>query len=158
MDKEKVAIYPGSFDPFTLGHKVIVEQSLRLFDKIIIAIGDNIAKKPFISTERRIELIRKCFKDNNRIEIVVYKGLTAEYCRINDINIIIRGVRNTVDFEFERSTANVNQKLNNKLETIFLMTPVEYSEISSTIVREVFINGGNPSMFLPDEISVEDFK
>lgn len=158
MEEKKIALYPGSFDPFTLGHKVIVEQSLRLFDEIVIAIGANINKKSFLSVEKRIELIEKCFNGNSNVKVISYTGLTAEYCRANNINFIVRGVRNTVDFEFERSIAGVNKKLNPNIENIFLMTPVEYSEISSTVVREILINGGDPSEFMPKEISLEDIK
>lgn len=158
MEKKRVTIYPGSFDPFTLGHKLIVEQSLHLFDEVVVAIGENSSKKTFFTTERRIELIKKCFPNDSRVKVVSYKGLTAEYCKVNDINFIIRGVRNTVDFEFERSIAGVNKKLNPNIENIFLMTPIEYSEISSTLVREIIINGGDPSYFMPKEITLDDLK
>lgn len=146
---EKIALYPGSFDPFTLGHQMIVEQSMQLFDKVIIAIGENSSKKSYFSLEDRKTIIKNCFKDNSSIEVVSYSGLTADYCRQNDIRFIVRGVRNVVDFEFERSIASINKRLNKSLETVFLMTPVEYSDISSTVVREILINGGDPSELLP---------
>ncbi|MFI3261292.1 MAG: pantetheine-phosphate adenylyltransferase [Rikenellaceae bacterium] len=156
MEEKRIALYPGSFDPFTLGHKVIVEESMRLFDEIVIAIGENSNKKSFIPLKKRIELIEKCFIGCSKVKVVSYKGLTAEYCRSNNINFIVRGIRNTVDFEFERSIAGVNKKINPNIETIFLMTPVEYSEISSTIVREIVINGGDPSAFMPKEITLRE--
>ncbi|MFI3268049.1 MAG: pantetheine-phosphate adenylyltransferase [Rikenellaceae bacterium] len=158
METKRIALYPGSFDPFTLGHKVIVEQSLRLFDEIVIAIGENSNKRPFLSIEKRIKLIEQCFPCCDNVKVISYKGLTAEYCRKNDINFIVRGVRNTVDFEFERSIAGVNKKLNPNIENVFLMTPVEFSEISSTVVREIVLNGGDPSEFMPKEISLKDLK
>lgn len=150
--EKKVAIYPGSFDPFTLGHKNIVEQSLRMFDKVVIAIGENSQKRSFLSIAKREELIKLCFSGNTNVEVVSYKGLTADYCRKHQINFIIRGIRNVGDFEFERGIASLNKRLNPELDSIFLMTPIEFSDISSTAVREIINNNGDASMFLPSEI------
>lgn len=154
----KIAIYPGSFDPFTLGHKLIVDKGLLIFDKIIVGLGENVNKKTYFSLEKRESIIRKVYEGDPRVEVVHYDNLTADFCRDNGINFIIRGIRNVGDFEFERNVAQINQKLNPVLETVFLMTPAEYSEISSTIIRDILIHGGDPMQFMPKGIRLEDLK
>ncbi len=154
----KIAIYPGSFDPFTLGHKLIVDKGLLIFDKIIVGLGENVNKKTYFSLEKRESIIRKVYEGDPRVEVVHYGNLTADFCRDNGINFIIRGIRNVGDFEFERNVAQINQKLNPVLETVFLMTPAEYSEISSTIIRDILIHGGDPMQFMPKGIRLEDLK
>ena len=153
---EKIALYPGSFDPFTLGHQLIVDKSLTLFDKVVIAIGENNNKRTHFSQSKRINLIRKIYKDNPRVEIAAYNKLTADYCKERAINFIVRGIRNVGDFEFERNIAQINKRLNHKLETVFLMTPPQYSEISSSIVRDILLHGGNPLQFMSKGITMDD--
>jgi len=154
----RVAIYPGSFDPFTLGHKLIVDKALMLFDKVVIGLGENVNKRTFMPLERRKDIIRKVYAGDDRVETVHYDTLTADFCRRQGIRFIIRGIRNVGDFEFERNVAQINRKLNTDLETIFLMTPPEYSEISSTIVRDILVHGGDPLQFMPDGITMNDLK
>ncbi len=155
---EKIALCPGSFDPFTAGHQIIIDKSLMLFDKVIIAIGINNKKKSFFSLEKRISLIEKVYANNPRVKITAYHNLTADYCKENGIRFIIRGIRNVGDFEFERNVAQINKRLFEPLETIFLMTPPEFSEISSSVVREILEHQGDPTQFMPDCITWEDLK
>lgn len=154
----KIAIYPGSFDPFTLGHKLIVDKGLLLFDKIVIGLGENVNKRTFIPLRKREAIINKVYGRDDRVVVVHYDNLTADFCRDNGINFIIRGIRNVGDFEFERNVAQINMRLNPSLETVFLMTPPEYSEISSTIVRDILVHGGNPLQFMPDGITMDDLR
>ena len=154
----RVAIYPGSFDPFTLGHKLIVDKALMLFDKIVVGLGENVNKRTFMPLERRKDIIRKVYAGDERVETVHYDTLTADFCREHGINFIIRGIRNVGDFEFERNVAQINRKLNPDLETIFLMTPPEYSEISSTIVRDILVHGCDPLQFMPEGVTMDDLR
>ena len=153
---KKVAIYPGSFDPFTLGHKSIVENSIGIFDEVIIAIGHNNNKSGYYSVEKRMELINKVFGSNPKVKVTSYEGLTSDYCKANNINYIVRGLRNIRDFEFEREIAQINQTLNDNLETIFLLTPIETSIISSSTIRELLDMGGDPMKFMPEELTITD--
>ena len=152
------AIYPGSFDPFTLGHKAMVDKALKMFDTVVIAIGINDKKSSFLSLNRRVELINKVYGDNPRVEIISYKGLTVDYCHVNNIGVIIRGVRNFLDYEFERSISNINSTLDSNIETILIMTPPELSDISSSVVRELCYHGSDPLQFLPSEFKISDLK
>lgn len=152
------AIYPGSFDPFTLGHKVIVEKSLKMFGSVVIAIGINDKKSGFITVEKRIELINRIYGNDPRVEVLSYKGLTIDFCKENNIGVIIRGVRNFIDFEYERSISNINNSLSSDIDTVLILTPPEVSDISSSVVRELLFHGRMPSEFLPPEFTVEDFQ
>lgn len=152
----KTAIYPGSFDPFTLGHKAIVEKGCAIFDKVVVAIGYNCNKRGMLTPERRKELIERVFDGNDQVEVVIYEGLTTAYCKEHNINIIIRGVRNISDFEMERDVAELNNTLLPSLETIFLMTPPHLGKVSSSAVREILLHGGDPMMLMPEEITIED--
>ena len=153
----KTAIFPGSFDPFTKGHEDIVRRALKIFDKIIIAIGVNSEKKGFLSEKSRIALIKKTFCNNNNVEVLSYSGLTADFCKQQNINIILRGLRGCVDFEYETTIGEANRTIFPELETIFIITSPQTSYISSTIVRDIYRNGGNISIFLPNNITNEDF-
>ena len=150
----KIAVFPGSFSPFTIGHQAIVERGLLIFDKIIIAIGENNEKKHFFSINDRIQWIQNVYLKHPKIKVKSYKGLTVDFCKKEDANFILRGLRNSNDFKFERNIAQTNKQLNNKIETIFLMTPPELSHISSTIIRDIIKNGGDVSQFLPKEIDL----
>ena len=147
----KRAIFPGSFDPFTRGHEAIVHSALKLFDKIIIGIGVNSSKQYLFTIEQRVEMIRTVFADEkDSIEVLAFEGLTVDYCQKNKIGFIVRGLRNTRDFQFEYQIANMNRALKGGIETVFLATMPEYSAINSTIVREIYRNGGDVSSFLPE--------
>ena len=150
----KIAVFPGSFSPFTIGHQAIVERGLLIFDKIIIAIGENNEKKHFFSINDRIQWIQNIYLKHPNIKVKSYKGLTVDFCKKEDANFILRGLRNSNDFKFERYIAQTNNQLNNEIETIFFMTPPELSHISSTIIRDIIKNGGDVSQFLPKEIDL----
>ncbi len=152
----KTAVFPGSFDPITLGHYDIVERAVPLFDKIIIAIGQNSQKKYMFSLEQRMDFIKKTFKDFPNVEVDHFEGLTIDYCRSKNVTFILRGLRNPADFEFEKAVAQTNRTLtqNNKIETIFLLTSSEKSFISSSIVREIISFKGNYEILVPDAVRV----
>lgn len=147
----KIAVFPGSFDPITLGHQDIVERALPLFDKVIIAIGTNSAKNYLFSEEDRKLFIEKTFS-NPKIEVSTYTGLTVDFCNKIGANFIIRGIRNSADYNFENSIAQMNKTMSNKIETLFLPTSPSLSAINSTIVRDILVNGGDVSQFIPDSI------
>jgi len=148
------AIFPGSFDPFTLGHLDILRRSLSLFDEITVGVGRNNDKKTMFSVSQRIEFIQKCFENEPKIIVKSYEGLTIDFCKKIDAKFIVRGIRNNGDFEFEKAIARTNRKLS-KIETIFLLTSAETSFISSSIVRELIINKGNYQIFVPDSVRVD---
>ena len=150
----KTAVFPGSFSPFTLGHKSVVDRSLPLFDKIIIAIGINSEKNEYFSIEEREKWIQDIYKDNPKIEVQFYEGLTVDFCEKVEAKYILRGLRDSHDFKYEKNIAQTNKNLNPKLETIFVITPPEISHISSTIMRDIIKNGGDVSQFLPKEIDL----
>lgn len=149
---ERVAVFPGSFDPITRGHESIIKRALTLFDKIIVAVGENAEKKSYFDIQRRIGWIREVFVDNPGVEVVRYSGLTVDFCRKNNIHFILRGLRTSADFEFERSIGQVNKKLDPDIETIFLLTDPEYTAVNSSIVRDVLKHGGDASSFVPDKL------
>ena len=144
----KTAIFPGSFDPITLGHQDIIEKSLNLFDSVIIGIGKNNEKKYMFSAEKRKQFVEKTFKSNDNIEVKIYDGLTVDFCKKNNADFIIRGLRNVSDFEFEKTIALTNRKLTG-IETLFLLTSAKNSYISSGIVRELIKNNGDYSLLIP---------
>ena len=148
------AIFPGSFDPFTLGHLDILTRSLSLFDEITVGVGRNNDKKTMFSVSQRIEFIQKCFENEPKIIVKSYEGLTIDFCKKIDAKFIVRGIRNNGDFEFEKAIARTNRKLS-KIETIFLLTSAETSFISSSIVRELIINKGNYQIFVSDSVRVD---
>ena len=151
----KIAVFPGSFDPVTKGHVSIVERALPLFDKIIVAVGHNQDKTGYFPIDKRLDWLRKSFSAFENVEIMSYQGLTVDFCKKYGASYIIRGLRTSPDFEFERSVAQVNLKLAENIETVFLLTIPEYVMITSSIVREVHKNGGSVAQFVPDEISTE---
>lgn len=149
----KIAIFPGSFDPITLGHQNIVERALPLFDKIIVAIGINTLKKYHFTTEDRINFIKLTFNNNPKIEITTYQGLTVNFCKQQNANYILRGIRNANDYSYENPIAQMNKAMENGIETIFMTTIPELSAINSTIIRDILINGGNVNPFIPKELA-----
>src|SRR5690606_625604 len=152
----RIAVFPGSFDPVTLGHYDIVERATPLFDKIIIAIGQNSQKKYMFSLEQRKEFIQKTFKDFPNVEVDSFEGLTIDYCQSKKVNFILRGLRNPADFEFEKAIAQTNRTLthDNKVETIFLLTSAGKSSMSSSLVREIISFKGHYELLVPDSVRV----
>jgi len=149
----KTAVFPGSFDPITNAHIDIIKRALPLFDKIYIAIGVNSAKEPFISYEIRRQILEKIFmSEKDKIIIDSYGGLTIDYCIKVDAKFILRGMRSVSDFEYEQPISQNNQLINGEVQTIFLISSPGFSHISSTIVREIYRNGGNLSKLVPKEV------
>jgi pantetheine-phosphate adenylyltransferase len=155
---EKVAVFPGSFDPFTLGHEAVVRRALHIFDKIIIAIGVNSNKPDFFPIEKRIQWIKETFKDGKHVSVMNYEGLTIDFCKSVNAKIIIRGIRTSADFEYERSIAHVNYAMAPEIETIFILTSPEHSAITSTLVRDIIRHGGDASKFLPNSEDLRNFR
>ena len=150
---ERICLFPGTFDPVTLGHVDVIGRAISLFDKLVIGIGMNSAKQPMFTVEQRIGWMKDIFKHEPRIEVVGYEGLTVDYCRKINAHYILRGIRYISDFEYEKAIADMNRMLEPEIETIFLTCSPLYSTISSTLVRDVIRNGGNASMFLPGEVT-----
>ena len=149
----RIAIFPGTFDPFTLGHLDILERSLPLFDKVIVGVGINNQKKTMFSSMERVKFIENCFKKNKKISVQSYEGLTIEFCKKVGASFIVRGIRNNGDFEFEKAIARTNRKLS-KIETVFLLTSAKTSFISSSIVRELISNKGNFELLVPKSVKL----
>ena len=147
------AVFPGSFDPITLGHSDIIERGSKLFDELIIAIGINADKKYMFSLEQRKRFIEDAFKNNPKIKVVTYSGLTIDFCKNNEVDYILRGLRNPADFEFEKAIAHTNRHLSS-IETVFLLTAARTSYISSSIVRDVIRNNGNYTKLVPKSVIV----
>ena len=145
------AIFPGSFDPITLGHVDIINRALPLFDEIVIAIGVNADKKYMFSLEERIQFIKENYKNEVKVTVETYSGLTTDFCQKINVDFILRGLRNPADFEFEKAIAQTNRKLSN-IETVFLLTSATTSFISSSIVRDIIRNGGDATGFVPNSV------
>ena len=152
---EKIAVFPGSFDPITLGHYDLIKRSIPLFDKIIVAIGVNAEKKYMFSLEERKRFIEESFADEPSISVVTYEGLTIDLCKKMKAKFILRGLRNPADFEFEKAIAHTNRKLS-KIETVFLLTASNTSYISSSIVRDVLRNGGEYELLVPPAVRINN--
>jgi pantetheine-phosphate adenylyltransferase len=155
---KKIAVFPGSFDPFTIGHEDIVRRALGLFDEIIIAVGANVLKKNFYTLETRKEIISKVFQNEPRVIVDHYDGLTVDYCKKNGAAYLLRGLRTAADFEFERAIGQVNKSIAPDIESIFLLTVPEHSFINSSIVRDIIKSGGDASKFVPAAINIKDYK
>jgi pantetheine-phosphate adenylyltransferase len=155
---KRIAVFPGSFDPFTIGHEAIIRRAINLFDEIIIAVGANALKKNFYSLETRKEMIRKIFENEPRVKVDHYEGLTVDYCRKEGAGYLLRGLRTSADFEFERAIGQVNKAMAPGIESVFLLTAPEHSFINSTIVRDIIMNGGDASRFVPAAINLKDFR
>ncbi len=149
---KKIAVFPGSFDPVTLGHVSIINRAVNLFDKIIVGIGINSEKKNLYSLEQRIEWLNDVFCLEPKVAVESYSGLTIDYCRKKNAQYILRGLRTAADFEFERGIGQVNSMIDNNIETIFLLTEAKYTPISSSIVRDVIRNGGDVSAMVPSVV------
>lgn len=150
----KRAIFPGSFDPITLGHYDIIKRGVTLFDEVIVAIGINADKNYMFSLKERTKFIEDAFADEPKIKVVTYKGLTVDFCKEVDAQFILRGLRNPADFEFEKAIAHTNRNLST-IETVFLLTASKTSFIASSIVRDVIRNNGDYTKFVPDSVRVK---
>lgn len=150
---KRIAVCPGSFDPITIGHVDIIKRAIPLFDQIIVALGFNQQKKYLFEEAKRIQFINDIFKNEDKVTCSVYKGLTVNFCQTVDAQFLIRGLRSSADFEYEKGIALLNQSIS-EIETIFFISRPEYSHISSSIVREIIVNGGNARQFLPDEVEL----
>lgn len=151
----KRAVFPGTFDPFTIGHYSIVHRAMPLFDEIIIAIGTNSTKSAMFPVEKRMGWIGECFKGEAKIRIDCYTGLTVEYCRQIGAGFILRGLRSSADFNYERAIAQMNRAMMPSVETVFIMSLPEHSAISSTILRDILRNNGNIDAFIPPQIKID---
>lgn len=150
----KTAVFAGSFDPFTTGHESVVVRALPLFDTIIIAIGSNSSKSGFLSIEERIELIENVFRNEPRVKVEAYDGLTVDYCKKVNAGFMIRGIRTAADFEYERGVAQMNKIMLPGVESVFLLTTPELTPVNSTIVRDILRHGGDVSQFLPRKANI----
>lgn len=153
----KIAVFPGSFDPFTLGHLDVLNSALKLFDKIVVAVGFNVKKSGLFTTEERLEIMRESVKGLESVEVASYKGLTIDYCNKIGAQFIIRGLRTTTDFELERVIAQANSKMSPNITTVFIPSGHEYSFITSTVVRDVLVNGGDISAFMVDGVIIDKY-
>lgn len=154
---KRKALFPGSFDPFTLGHKYVVDEALGLFDGIVVAVGVNNEKSGLLTPENRVRLIRDMYRGNDRIEVISYGNLTGEICRELGIGVILRGLRNSVDYEYERNIAMVNERLFPEVKTVLLFTPPRYVAISSSVIRELVSFGKDPAELMPQNIDLKDY-
>ncbi|WP_439152580.1 pantetheine-phosphate adenylyltransferase [Winogradskyella sp.] len=150
----KRALFPGSFDPITLGHYDIIKRGVKLFDEVVVAIGINADKKYMFSVEERKAFIEKSFQHQPKVKVTTYEGLTVDFCKEINAKFILRGLRNPADFEFEKAIAHTNRKLS-KIETVFLLTAAKTSYISSSIVRDVIRNGGDYTVLVPDSVAIK---
>lgn len=155
---ERIAIFPGSFDPFTIGHESIVRRAMSMFDKIYIMIGYNANKKSFFSIEKRLKWINQVFSNESKIEVSMHEGLTVDFCKEVGAKYILRGIRTSSDFEYERAIAQVNKKMHPEIESVFLLTLPEHTPVNATIIRDIVLHGGDASMFLPDGLDMNEFK
>lgn len=153
----RTAIFPGSFDPFTRGHAALVEQALAIFDKVVIAIGENVNKNSLLDAEQRERLIRDYYVGNERIEVIRYSTLTGKLAREVGATAIVRGLRNTIDFEYERIMAQTNRRIFPELQSVMLFTPSEVCDISSSTIRELLAFGEDPSEMMPEGIKIENY-
>lgn len=150
----KKAIFPGSFDPFTIGHESIVRRALPLFDQIIVAVGYNTNKMGYFPLEQRMQWIKDVFENEPKVEVAKYEGLTVNYCVEINAGYILRGLRTAADFEYERAIAQMNRAMHPGIETVFLLTRPEHAHVNSTIVRDIIMYGGDATIFLPEKIKI----
>lgn len=151
---QRIAVFPGSFDPITRGHESIIKRALLLFDSVIVAIGENAEKKSFFPLDQRLAWLDMIFGNDPRIKIATYTGLTIDFCRNEKAHFILRGLRTSADFEFERGIGQMNKIMFPDLETVFLLCEPEYASLSSSIVRDIIRNGGDVKQFVPEGVDV----
>jgi pantetheine-phosphate adenylyltransferase len=155
---KNVAVFPGSFDPITIGHESVIKRAYPLFDELYVAIGINSDKKGFFPVDQRIDWIKQVFTDMPQIKVIEYEGLTVDLCKKIGAQYILRGLRTSADFEFERSIGQVNKKLFNDIETVFFLTLPEHTSINSSIVRDILRHGGDASGFVPEVVDFSDYR
>ena len=153
---DRIAVFPGSFDPVTKGHESVIRRSLYLFDKLIIALGENSAKSSLFTLEQRLSWLHELFGNEKKISIMHYNGLTVDFCREQGARFILRGLRTSADFEFERGIGQMNRLMEPTLDTVFLLCEPEYASLSSSIVRDILRHKGDVSMFIPEGIIIKD--
>jgi pantetheine-phosphate adenylyltransferase len=153
----RIAVFPGTFDPFTKGHESIVHRAIPLFDKIIIAVGHNTAKKTYLSLESRKQIISEVFEGNDKIDVTHYEGLTVDFCKKMDASYLLRGLRTAADFEYERAIGQINKAMRPEIESVFLLTAPEFTPVNSTIVRDILMHGGDASKFLPSAVDIKKY-
>jgi len=147
---QRICLFPGTFDPVTLGHVDIIDRAIPLFDKVVVGIGLNASKSVMFSAEQRLQWIQDIYKDQPKVEGAIYEGLTVNYCKVIKAKFILRGIRYVSDFEYEKTIADANRTMDSSIETIFLTGEPKFTSVASTIVRDIIRNGGNASPFLPD--------
>ena len=150
---QRICLFPGTFDPVTLGHTDIINRALPLFDKLVVGIGRNTNKEPMFSEDERVGWLREIYKGNDKVEVLTYDGLTVDCCKKVNANFILRGIRYVNDFEYEKAIADMNRSIAGNIETIFLTCLPQYTSVASTLVRDVLRNGGNVSQFLPAAVN-----
>jgi pantetheine-phosphate adenylyltransferase len=153
----KLAVFPGSFDPFTVGHEDIVRRGLGLFDEIIVAIGVHSVKQPLLKIEARVDMVNQVFRDEDRVHADSFEGLTVDYCRKVKATHMLRGIRTAADFEYERAIAQINKRMLPMVESVFLLTSPEHTPVNSTIIRDIIRNRGDASLFLPEGIDINQY-
>ncbi|MDD3567117.1 MAG: pantetheine-phosphate adenylyltransferase [Bacteroidales bacterium] len=154
---DKVAVFPGTFDPFTVGHEALVKRALKLFDKVVVAVGKNQSKKTLFDIDQRLAMVNDVFAGEPRVEIVSYEGLTVDFCHTIGAHYLLRGLRTAADFEYERAIGQVNKAMRPDIETIFLLTAPEHTPVNSTIVRDILVNKGDATKFLPSAININKY-
>jgi pantetheine-phosphate adenylyltransferase len=154
---KKIAVFPGSFDPFTVGHESVLNRALPLFDQVVVMIGVNHLKKGLFTVESRKKMIEEVFRDEPKVTVETYDGLTIDFCKRIGATHILRGLRTAADFEYERAIAQVNKKMLPSIETIFLLTIPEHTPINSSIVRDVLYHGGDVSSFIPEKLDLKKY-
>jgi pantetheine-phosphate adenylyltransferase len=154
---QKIAVFPGSFDPFTVGHEDIVLRATNLFDRIIVAIGVHSTKQPLLRIEARVSMVNRVFDSIESVSADSFEGLTVDYCRKVNATHMLRGIRTAADFEYERAIAQINKRMLPTVESIFLLTSPEHTPVNSTIIRDIIRNNGDASQFLPEGIDIRDY-
>lgn len=153
----RTAVFPGSFDPFTIGHESVVRRSFALFDKIVIAIGYNTNKQGIFPLDKRLDFIREVFKNDYQVKVDSYTGLTVDYCKEMNAQFLLRGLRTSADFEYERAIAQVNKMMNKNIESVFILTTPEHTPINSSIVRDIIRHGGNAGHLMPQGVDYNNY-
>jgi pantetheine-phosphate adenylyltransferase len=154
---EKIAVFPGSFDPFTIGHESVLRRALPLFDLVVVMIGINNTKKNLFPVESRKLMVEELFSDEPKVQVQIFDGLTVDFCRKIGATHILRGLRTSADFEYERAIAQVNKKMLENIETVFLLTLPEHTPINSSVVRDIIIHHGDVSMFVPEKLDLKKY-
>lgn len=157
LSQKKIAVFPGSFDPFTVGHENIVLRALSIFDQIIVAIGIHSTKQPLLKIESRVKMVNYIFRHTERVNADSFGGLTVDYCRKVRATHMLRGIRTAADFEYERAIAQINKRMLPEVESVFLLTTPEHTPVNSTIIRDIIRNDGDPSQFIPEGINIKDY-